>query len=137
MKTFLALATLVISTSAFSAVVKSYDAKNLCSIYKAVTNESNGKPKLNKNETVIFERNIYGFAFKNLEIDFENRQAKVSIELSVVAGFNRTLFKRKSIIQESNPKFTTLINILNRKVVELETICVNAENEIIYAELKK
>lgn len=137
MKTFLALATLMISTSAFSAVVKSYDAKNSCSVYKAVTNESNGKPKLNKNETVVFERNIYGFAFRNLEIDFENRLAKVSIDLSVVAGFNRPLFKNKLTIQESNPKFTDLINNLNRKVIELDTICINSDNEIIYADFKK
>ena len=137
MKTLFVVSMLAMSTSAFSAVVKSYDTKNSCTIYKAVTNEDNGKPVLKTGETVVFDRNIYGFVLKDLEIDFDARKASTDISLSVVVGFNRPLFKTKAIIQESNPKFTEIVNQLNRKLAEIESICLNAENEIIYTTMRK
>lgn len=130
MKAILVMGLFVISTSAFSAVYKSYDSKNSCNLYRAGQTEETTPQK---GEQVVLAKNVYGFSFSDLEIDFENREASVHIITNVVLGFNSPLLKSKVTMSADHPNFTALINQLNRKLYLLEKICVSSDNKIIYA----
>lgn len=130
MKAILVMGLFVISTSAFSAVFKSYDAKQSCNLYRVGTSEE-VTPR--KNETVVTPKNIYGLSFSDLEINFENRQASVQVIMNVTLGINTPLLKSKSTILADHPDFTALVNQVNRKLYLLERICVSSDSKIIYA----
>lgn len=128
MKTLLLIVLSIISTSAFSAVYKSYDSKESCSLYRVDnTNQSQD------NGEVVYSKNVYGLSFENLEVDFANREASVQVIMNVTLGFNRSLVNKKSTISADNINFTKLINHLNRKINLFENICINDDNQIIYA----
>lgn len=136
MKTLLVMGLFVISTSAFSAVIKSYDAKSNCSLYKVVDNkEDRSVPALKAGESVTYAKRVYGLAMKNMDISFDNRDVKVDLELSVILGLNRNLMSKKLIIDEKNPNFKTLINMVNRRLTEIQSVCISSNNEIIYVRL--
>lgn len=128
MKFFLVMGLFIISSSAFSAVYKSYDSKQSCNLLR-VDNES----KALENEEVVTLKNIYGFSFENMEVNFDKREARVQVIMNVTLGFNQALFKKKSSIASDNSNFTNLINHLNRKINIFEEICVTESNQIIYA----
>ena len=128
MKTLLSIVLFVISTSAYSAVYKTYDSNESCNLYSVVnTNESQ------ENGEVVYSKNVYGLSFENLEVNFENREASVQVIMNVTLGFNRSLVNKKSTISADNVNFTKLINHLNRKINLYEKICINDDNQIIYA----
>ena len=129
MKTLLAMGLLLtLSTPAFAAVVKTYDAEQSCDLYKVENVEST---KLTG--TVVFPKAVYGPTFENLEVNFENREAKVQVTMNIVMGINRPLMKDKLSISADNVNFTSLINQVNRKVFLLEKICISSDNKIVYA----
>lgn len=130
MKTILVMGLLTLTSSAFATVVKSQDAKKGCTLYRVIHKES--KPQA-KNESVFLNKEVYGIGFENMEIDFDNREARVDVVMNVVLGFNRNIAETKSTISADNAQFGTLVNQLNRKVSLLERVCLNANNEIIYA----
>lgn len=131
MKTLLVMGLLTLSTSAFSSVVKSYDAKKSCTLYRVIHSDSKEQKK--SNESMYLNKEIYGFTFENMEIDFDRREVKVDPMMNVVLGLNQSLRTSKSTILESNPNFNNLINQLNRKLFLLERICISDDNQIIYA----
>ncbi len=130
MKAILVMGLFVISTSAFSAVFKSYDSKNSCDLYRAGTSEET-EPR--DGEEVVSNKSVYGFSFTDLEIDFKKREASVQIMKIVALGFNTSLLDSKATISANHPDFTSLINRVNRKIYLLETICISSGNKIVYA----
>jgi hypothetical protein len=128
MKTLLVIGLFIISSSAFSAVYKSYDSNQSCNLYRVVNTD-----QAQENEVVVYSKNVYGISFENLEVDFENRQAQVQVMLNVTLGLNRSLLTTKASISADNVNFTDLINHLNRKIKIFENICITDDNQIIYA----
>ncbi len=120
---------LTISTSSYSAVVKSKDAERTCSLYRVTTETT----PINQGEITIFSKDVYGLSFKNMEVDFENKKVFVDPMINVIMGINRTLETGRVFISASNPDFTFLINQLNRKLYILEQVCINENHELIYA----
>ena len=132
MKTLLVMGLLTLSSAAFSSVVKGYDAKNSCNLYR-VLYEENKTDKPRSGEVVVSTRSLYGLILENMEIDFDAREAKVQIVQNIVLGFNRPLLNNKAAIDERNPNFTKMINQLNRKVTNLDQVCVTSDNKFVYS----
>lgn len=130
MKTKLSLLilTALISSSAFSAVVRSKDYSKNCVLYRVTTEKA---PKQAR-ETVIIEKEAYGLSTEDMEVDFDAREVKVNLTANIVFGFNRVLATKARIL-EGNTDFKNLTNQLNRKVMLLERACVDSQNEIVYA----
>lgn len=118
----------LISSTAFSAVVRSQDKSKNCVLYRVTTEKS---PKQAK-EVIIVQNEAYGLSTENMEIDFDQREVKVNLMANVVMGFNKTL-AAEARITEDNADFKTLTNQLNRKIFLLERACVDANNVIVYA----
>lgn len=132
MKTLLVMGLLALTAaSANATVVKGQDTKKGCTLYRVVHSDS--KKPMTSEETVFLNKEVYGITFENLEIDFDNREARVDIVMNVVMGLNRKVSETKSAILADNAQFNTLINQLNRKISLLESVCLNANNEIVYA----
>lgn len=121
---------LTLSSAAFTSVVKSYDQNKSCTLYRVI-NETT-KPK-QTNESVVYAKEVYGLALEDLEIDFDNREAKVQVIMNIVMGVNRVVVTGKSSIEETNPQFNYLINQVNRKLSLLEKVCLSGDNKIVYA----
>jgi hypothetical protein len=130
MKAILVMGLFVISTSAFSAVFKSYDAKHSCDLYRAGTSEET-EPR--DGEEVVTTKSVYGFSFSDLEIDFKKREASVQIIKNVALGLNGSLLSSRATIAANHPDFTSLINKVNRKIYLLEKICIGSGDKIVYA----
>lgn len=128
MKTLLVIGLIAFSSSAFSAVYKSYDSNASCNLYRVVNTD-----QVQDEDVLVYAKNVYGISFENLEVDFANREAKVQVMLNVTLGFNRSLLEKKSTISADNVNFTNLINHLNRKIKLFENICITDENQIVYA----
>lgn len=131
MKTLLVMGLLTLSTTAFSSVVKSYDAKNGCTLYRVIHKDS--KEQIKSFERTYSNKEVYGFTFENMEVDFDRREVRVDPMINIVLGLNQSLRTSKSAIAESNADFTFLINQVNRKLILLEKVCISDENKIIYA----
>lgn len=131
-KTIVVMGLFIISTSAFSMVVKRADKANSCTLYRVI--EAETKVKKQANEVVVFEKGVYGFSLENLDIDFDHREAKVQVTLNVILGFNKPLLPQKQSIQATNEHFSFLTNQLNRKIMVFEKICIDSRSEIIYAQ---
>lgn len=129
MKAILVMGLFVVSTSAFSAIFKSYDSKESCDLYRVASSEE--VPQTN--EVIVSSKKAYGFSFSDLDINFEDRKANVQIIINVAMGFNTPLLKLKSSISADRADFTSMINRVNRKMNLLENICVSSENKIVYA----
>lgn len=129
MKAFLVMGLFIVSTSAFSAVFKSYDSKDSCNLYRVAGSEE--VPQAN--EVIVSSKNVYGFSFSDLDINFEDREANVQIIINVALGFNTPLLKSKSSISADRADFTSMINRVNRKMNLLENICVSNDDKIVYA----
>ena len=125
----LVMASIFFSGSAFAEVVKSFDDKNNCTLYRATQEKT---PRA-AGETTILLKDVYGLSIQNMEIDFNAREVKTELIANVVMGINRKIVNDKVIIQEQNSEFTALINQLNRKVFLFEKACVNADNVLVYA----
>lgn len=133
MKALLVMGLLSLTTSAFSAVVKSYDADHACTLYRVTTEDPGTKIKMAANETVVFSKAVYGLTFQNMEINFDNRDVKVQVTMNVVMGLNKPLVTPKSTISPDNSEFTTLVNHLNRKLNSLEKVCLSTDNKVVFA----
>jgi hypothetical protein len=138
MKALLVMGIFLISASAYSAIIKSQDSKSSCALYRVIDNNADGSPpQLKAGESLAFSKRLYGMTLKNMDISFDNREVKVDLELSVILGANRNLMSKKLIIDEKNPNFKALINHLNRKVSEFQSVCISSGNEIVYARLRE
>ncbi len=135
MKTLLVMGLLTFSAGTMASVVKSDDLKNGCTLYRVVHAES--KKPMKSNETVFYSKEVYGLAFKNLDVNFDNREAEVDVVMSIVLGFNRNLTATKPKISADNAQFKALINQVNRTVHLLESVCINSNNEIIYVKAQE
>ena len=137
MKKLLVLSCILLSTtSAFASVAKSYDAEQGCDLYRAVQSDENGKPgKLNTNETIFINREVYGMAFESMEVNFDNREVLVQPMANIILGFNKPLTAKKTAIAEDNKDFNFLINQLNRKISLFEKVCITRDGKIAYAKM--
>ncbi len=134
MKSFIfSLITLTLTFSSYAAVVTSTDNEKQCTIYQAVRENENGQVVIQDGQRLLSKKHVYGLSFSELEIDFDRREVRVQTMMNVVLGLNLMLVPRKSIIREDNPEFTFLVNQINRKLALFEKICVNADNEVVYA----
>jgi biopolymer transport protein ExbD len=132
MKTILIMGLLTISSTVFSAVVKSYDVENRCDLYRVINETSKEKQK---NETIVTTKSVYGLGINDLDIDFEAHEAKVNVVMNIVMGFNLPLVEGKTSIDEKNSQIKMLTNQLNRKLSLLENICITKDNRIIYGKV--
>ncbi|MBC7714683.1 MAG: hypothetical protein H7177_15160 [Rhizobacter sp.] len=132
MKTLLVMGLFTLSSTAFSSVVKSYDAEKKCNLFRVVSETSKAKQN---NETVVYAKSVYGIAIENLEVDFDNREAKVNVIMNIVMGLNRPVVEGKATIDENNSQFKVLVNQLNRKLSLLENICISKDNKIVYGKV--
>lgn len=131
MKNSITALLLLLSTTTFqarAALVKSFDQENQCNLYRTTSEE---KPKL-ETESQVLDKEIYGIGLSELEIDFENKSAKVLPTANVVLGINRTFLNQKAVISSNNPNFNFFINQVNRKIFLLESVCISDQNELIY-----
>ena len=125
----------LITTSAFAAVVKGYDAEKSCDLYRVPSTDSNGKIIINAGEVVISTREAYGLSFRDMEVNFDTREVLVQPTINIILGFNRPLIEGKGIIAEDNADFKYLINQLNRNLLLFDKMCI-AGNKIIYAKMR-
>ncbi|MBC7429020.1 MAG: hypothetical protein H7336_10435 [Bacteriovorax sp.] len=132
MKTILVIGLLTLSSTAFSSVVKSYDSAKSCNLYRVVSETSKAKQN---NETVIFDKAVYGLALEDLDVDFDNHQAKAQVIMNIIMGFNRPVVEGQLAIEEGNPQFKMLINQVNRKLSMLERVCISADKRIVYGKV--
>lgn len=119
----------LISSSAFSAVVRSQDKTHNCTLYRVTTE----KTPIQAKESVVIDKDVYGLTTENMEVDFDQREVRVNLVANVILGVNRIL-NSKARITEDNSEFKFLTNQLNRKVLILEKACVDANNALIYAQ---
>lgn len=132
-KSLLLLACVTLFTSSsFASVVKGHDVENMCVLYRVAQADSNGQIKLNPNEVIISAKEVYGFSFQEMEINFDNREVLIQVTMNIVMGINRPLLENKTIISSEHQDFNFLLNQLNRKVSLFEKICIN-DGKIIYA----
>lgn len=122
---------LILSSSAMGAIVRGYDKKEQCDIYRLTSEKA---PRL-QNESIITDKDSYGLSTIDMEVDFDEREVRVQLMANVVLGFNKVLTGSKVRILESNPEFKTLVNQLNRKILLLEKACVDKSNVLIYAKV--
>lgn len=132
-KSLLLLAWVTLFTSsAFASVVKGYDEEKTCELYRIAQADSDGKIKLEPNEVIVSSKEVYGFSFQSMEIDFDSREVLVQVTMNIVMGINRPLLGNKTILSSDHQDFNFLVNQLNRKVSLFEKVCIN-DNKIIYA----
>ena len=124
----------LITTTAWSAVVKGYDAEKACDLYRIAKTDANNKVIINAGEVLLTAREAYGLSFRDMEINFNNREVLVQPTINIVLGFNRPLLNEKVAIEESNPDFTNLINQLNRHVMLFEKMCIG-NGKVVYAKM--
>jgi hypothetical protein len=117
----------------FGATVLSQDVKNQCTIFRA-TNQ--GTPQL-KSESLNDDREIYGFVFQNMQVDFDRQIVIVDAVKSVVLGLDKPVVNGPVFISKKNPNFEFLINRLNRTFHVMDQICISQNNEIIWATATK
>jgi hypothetical protein len=131
MKIITFLLCLTFSSIGFSAIVKSLDVDQSCTIYRVSTAET----PIANNEVIVSDREVYGLTLTNMEINFETKQVLVDPTMVVVLGLNRSLLNQKVFISNENPDFNFLINQLNRKLFVLEKMCISDNNELVYASM--
>lgn len=132
-KSLLLLAWVTLFTSSsFASVVKGHDEENMCVLYRVAQADINGQIKLNPNEVIISAKEVYGFSFQEMEIDFDRREVLVQVTMNIVMGINRPLLGSKTTLSSDHQDFNFLVNQLNRKVSLFEKICIN-DGKVIYA----
>lgn len=123
----------LMSTTSFSAVIKSYDKSNSCTLFKVLSTDENGDLKLKEGEKIENDREAYGFSFKDMEIDFERKEVLVQPMINITLGFNKALIAKKVRILADNQKFNFLINQLNRNLLLLESVCISRDQTVVYS----
>ena len=123
----------LLSQSAFSALVKSNDTQNNCSLYQVISADENGEIHPTDDQVVLSMQNLYGLSFTDMEIDFNKQIVRVQATANVLLGFNHPLLPNKVIIEKNNPNFNFLINQLNRKILLFEKMCISNDNKVVYA----
>lgn len=144
MKTYLSTLILLITlvSNAQAMITKQTDADNNCELYSVLNKVRNdaGEYVLSRElvpgEVVIDKRTHYGLELKNLEIDFETREARFEVISQVTLGVNRNLLDQdvKVSISAENEQFSMMVNQINRKLFNMNSICIDRDNQVIYAE---
>jgi hypothetical protein len=122
-----------------AAIFKSDNSKLNCSNYQIINKvrTQNGdneySRELENGEEVITDRTIYGLGLKNIKIDFDKRNASFDLIKHVSLGFNRPLFVTgaRVSIDSSNKAFSKVINLTNKKITLIQSICITDQMEII------
>jgi hypothetical protein len=134
MKKLILFFVLLISSSSFADILKSKDVENDCSLYAVAPRDANGEIIFSPGQKIVSKSNLYGFSFENMEVDFQNDVVRVEMIQNIVFGFDKPFFDHKLSISPENEKFTFLINQLNRSIMLFEKVCVDSNDNIIYAE---
>jgi len=128
MKSFLFASLFLISHWALASVAESIDSEKGCTLYRATSEAT----PISGSESIFSSKEVYGFSFQNLEIDFNSKSVSVEPIMHVVLGFNKNLLGKRVRLNPKNPQFNFMINQLNRRILLLETICVNSKSEVVY-----
>lgn len=128
-------------SNAQAMITTQLDSLNQCTIFSVVNYVRNSagelvlSRELNEGEEVIDQRTHYGLELKNLEIDFENREARFEILSQVTFGRNRSILgdEQKASISVQNKQFDMIVNQVNRKLFVMNSICIDRDNQVIYA----
>ena len=123
----LMLLSLILASTVRAAVVVSYHSQNKCHNYR-VTSEA--RP-ITSNESMILNKEVYGLATQNQEIDFLNQKVHVDLMALVVMGFNKKVTAEKISISSTHQDFNVFTNLLNRKLYLLEEVCLTKNNEVV------
>ncbi len=124
------LASIFISVApSFAAIVKSTDKAESCTLYR-VTNQDN---PAKSDESEVIPNEVYGLSIRDLEIDFARKQVTVNVLVHIVAGFDKNLTPHRLMISSTNPQLKYLTNEINRTIFLFDAVCINNQNEIIYA----
>lgn len=144
MKTYLSTLILLITmfSNAHAMITKQTDEKNNCELYSVLNKVRNdaGELVLSRDlvegEEIIDNKTHYGLELKKLEIDFDKREARFEIFKQVTFGVNRNLIDTDVLasISADNQQFSMIINQINRKLFIMNSICVDRDNQVIYAE---
>ncbi len=124
---------LILSSSSFASIVKTFDAKKGCNLYRLELETDKAREK---GEKIVYEKAVYGMTFEDMEIDYDKREARVQVMINVVMGFNRNIGE-KSSIEERNPESKKLVNLLNKKLTILEKVCITDDSKIVYVKIKE
>lgn len=136
MKKIIILGLLCLSTQAFSNVISKLDAKNKCTLYTVLKGDEERNRPLAAGEKLVINKQVYGMAFKNMTIDFDNRMITLDLMANVVFGINARV-KEQVILTERHPDFHELSNQVNQKLYLLNNVCINSNNEIVHANFAK
>lgn len=144
MKTLLPLIALSFGlfSSAQAMITQQADTQNNCELYSVVNYERNAageyvlSRELREGERVVDERTHYGLELKNLTIDFDRRSASFEVLSQVAFGRNRSLVgeDQKVSVSADNEQFDMLVNQVNRKLFVMNSICIDRDQQVIYAE---
>ncbi len=122
---------LIFATAApsFAAIVKSTDKAQGCTLYRVTNQETPAK----SDESEVIPNEVYGLSIRDLEIDFTKKQVTVDVLMHIVAGFDRNLTPHRLTISSTNPQLKYLTNEINRTIYLFNGVCINHQNEIVYA----
>jgi hypothetical protein len=88
-------------------------------------------------EELIDGRESYGLTFKDLVIDFDKKEATLTVMNRIVLGLDRPLIDRPVTIRASSPDFQNLINHLNFTIRTIYQVCITDQFELLYAALPR
>jgi hypothetical protein len=131
---FLTLICFTLGSSAYAAIVKSYDNENGCDLYKVIPNVPKVKIKLKTGEILIYEKEVYGISLENMDINFDDREVHVQAMISIVFGLNRPMLPKKVTLFPEHPQFNYLLNHFNKTLSLFEKVCIG-DNKIVYARM--
>jgi hypothetical protein len=124
---------LTVSVSQAAVVKKSDDSKN-CTLYSLKHAKSSGdKLDLADGESIHLKGSIYGFTLREPKVDFDNREVSARVEV-LKYGLNKDL-KKKVILKEGKVDINKALLQVNRKVLTMDSVCINREGELIYFSL--
>lgn len=129
---YLALALLFASSTSFASVIKNYDHKNSCNLYRVLRGDEKANYKPATGDEVVVTKDVYGLATRDLEINFNNRNASAIVMINIALGMNRQLVSFSPKIESDHKDFAKYINQLNRKATLIQKICINRDNTIVY-----
>lgn len=120
----------LLTSAANAAVVKSFDQSNDCTRFSLRhAKSSKDAIKLNSGESIHLKGTIYGFTFKDPQVDFDNRQVSVRAEI-LKHGFNKDL-KKKVFLSDDKVDVNSALKQVNRKVLTMDEVCINHDGELI------
>jgi hypothetical protein len=140
---FLILSMFIIAGTSHAGIFKSFDSEKNCTSYEIVNKVRNDNGEnvyersLSSGEEILTDKGIYGLSLKEVEIDFDTRSASFKLIKNVILGLNRPLLVTgaRVTVDSSHKSFKNIINLVNKKISLIESICLSDSLEIIEVRL--